>query len=404
MTSLHVTYILSSYPGLTTTFVDREITILRRMGIDLHVIALRPPETILSLDQKEIQKRVTYLAPLGKLSLIKAHLRFLVTHPRRYLSTLLYLVTRPHSSFLSRRKTVRQFSQGVHAASLLRRTPVNHIHAHFIHAAIVALVVSRLLRVPYSVTAHASGDIFVKPVMLREKLSGAKFIATCTRYNQEYLNKVGKGVFGDRVKCIYHGLDVQRYQRKQPLALNGRPVILGVGQLKERKGFNDLIDACGMIKELGLDFECRIIGEGPLRPQLEARVRQLDLADRVTLMGALTQEEVIDQYERASLFALPAVLARNGDRDGIPNVILEALAMELPVVSTRHSAVPEVIDDGVNGLLVEPGDSAALAQALLKLLENPEFGRVLGCRGRQTVVEKFDPEKNAHQLLEEIIA
>ncbi len=113
---------------------------------------------------------------------------------------------------------------------------------------------------------------------------------------------------------------------------------------------------------------------------------------------------MIDQYERASLFALPAVLARNGDRDGIPNVILEALAMELPVVSTRHSAVPEVIDDGVNGLLVEPGDSAALAQALLKLLENPEFGRVLGCRGRQTVVEKFDPEKNAHQLLEEIIA
>ncbi|HET6597171.1 MAG TPA: glycosyltransferase [Anaerolineales bacterium] len=398
-----LTYIIGTYPGLTTTFIDREVMVLRNMGVQLKILSIRQPWTKLSAEQEALRNDVTYLLPIKWLPLIISHIRYALTKPNPFFSTLVYLLTRPHSSFKTRLMTLIHFMEGVYAAYTLRRAPGQHLHAHFIdRAATVALVASRLLGIPYSVTAHAS-DIYVNPVLLREKLANAKFVSTCTAYNRSYLSQFGKDLFNHKLLCIYHGLELERYVNVQRTKL-GRPVILSVGQLQERKGLSYLVDACGILQDRGIQFECRIVGEGPLRQTLQDQIHRLGLDNSVRLLGALPHEEVIAQYQEATVFALPAILGKDGDRDGIPNVILEALSMGLPVVSTAHSGIPEVIEEGTNGLLVPPEDGEALSSALARLICDPEMQIAFGKAGRQIVADRFNPEKNARRLLEAFIA
>ena len=407
--SLNLVYIIGTYPLLTTTFIDREIVALRKQGASVQIVSIRKPSGLLSPEQMNLQQGVIYLLPVSWLSFLRGHLRYALRRTKTYFGTLLYLLTRSHPTFKSRLKTIMHFNEGVYAAHLLNCipgvvNPFTHIHAHFIdRAATVALVVGRLLQLPFSVTAHAN-DIYVQPVLLPEKLSGAKFVATCTKYNDSYLAKVENGRFGNKIKCIYHGLDTAKYCRSDSLpelSKNGPTVVLSVGQLKEKKGFPYLLKACRILIDQGFDLKCQIVGEGLLRPVIEEEIRNLSLQEAVTLYGALPQQEVQHMYQLASAFALPALQAVDGDRDGIPNVILEAMAMELPVVSTFHSAIPEVIEDGVNGLLVPPGDSVALAEALAKLISDREYGRQLGQKARETIVEKFNLEQNVKLLVTE---
>jgi len=398
-----ITYIIGTYPGLTTTFIDREVMALRGMGVQVQILSIRQPWTKLSAEQEALRKDVTYLLPVKWLPLIISHLSYAFTKPRRFFSTLVYLLTRPHPSLRARLMTLIHFIEGVYAAYMLRRAPGQHLHAHFIdRAATVALVASRLLDIPYSVTAHAS-DIYVNPVLLKEKLASAKFVSTCTAYNRSYLSQFGKDLFNHKLLCIYHGLELERYVYEQR-PNSARPVILSVGQLQERKGLSYLVEACGMLRDRGIQFECRIIGDGPLRPTLQDQIQRLGLENFVRLLGALPHEEVIAQYREATVFTLPAILGKDGDRDGIPNVILEALSMGLPVVSTSHSGIPEVIEEGVNGLLVPPEDASALSVALERLICDPEMGSAFGKAGRQIVADRFNPQKNARRLLEAFIA
>lgn len=398
-----ITYIIGTYPGLTTTFIDREVMALRGMGVKLRILSIRQPWTKLSAEQEILRKDVTYLLPVQWLPLIISHVSYALTKPKRFFSVLAYLLTRPHPSFRARVMTLIHFVEGVYAAYMLRYTHGQHLHAHFIdRAATVAMVASRLLGVPYSVTAHAS-DIYVNPVLLKEKLANAKFVSTCTAYNRSYLSQFGKDLFNHKLLCIYHGLELERYVNKQRPRV-GHPVILSVGQLQERKGLSYLVEACGILRDRGIQFECRIIGEGSLQRILQEQIQSLGLEDFVQLVGALPHEQVIAQYQDATVFALPAILGKDGDRDGIPNVILEALSMGLPVVSTAHSGIPEVIEEGINGLLVPPEDAKALSIALERLICDPEMRNAFGKAGRQIVADQFNPEKNARRLLEAFVA
>lgn len=399
---MKLAYIIGSYPALTTTFIDREILLLREWGVDLKVVSIRRSKSKLSVEQESIQREVTYLLPVNFWHLIIAHLLFVTTKFRTFWQTLFYLVQRPHPNLKARLKTILHFGEGVYAAYWLRNGGYEHIHAHFAdRAATIALVASRLLDIRYSLTAHAM-DIYVNPVLLPEKISGASFVATCTAYNQAYLHGLLSNGAREKIKCIYHGLDTRPYQP----STNGSqtkdaPVILAVGQLKEKKGFTYLLQACRNLKEKGYQFTCQIVGDGPLRDDLESQVCKLAIEDVVELCGALPHEKVIDRFSQAAIFVLPAVTGSDGDRDGIPNVILEALAMQLPVVSTDHSGIPEVIVDGKNGLLVKSKDVTALTNALTCLIEQPELRQYLGKNGRQTVLEKFDLPANIGALFKE---
>ena len=397
--SLRLAYIIGTYPGFSTTFIDREIRMMRQWGLEIQLLAIRQPvlRSALSQEQRLYQRGVIYLIPVKWLSFLKGHLHFLLTRLGVYWGTLLYLFSRPHPSTRDRLMTLLHFSEGVYAAYLLQERSVNHLHAHFVErAATVALVASRLLGIPYSLAVHAGEDIYVHPVLLPEKFAEAKFVISCTQYNLDYLKQLGIPRLDDKAVCIHHGLDVERY----PTAAGQHepPLLLAVGRLVEKKGLEYLIKACRQLVDRKRDFVCHIIGPGPDRQKLEALITKLELQDVVKLCGGLPHEEVIERYNQATIFVLPCIRGSDGSLDGIPNVLPEAMAMKLPVVSTTVSAIPELVQDQVSGLLVPPRDEEALVVALTRLLDDPLLRTELGERGRQAVIEKFDIGQNVRMV------
>jgi colanic acid/amylovoran biosynthesis glycosyltransferase len=392
---LRLNYVIGSYPVLTETFIDREVRALERANVDLKLVSIRRPTDNLSDEQRDIQRRVTYLYPpsVGRLTLavVGATLR----HPVTVFRTFGWLLTRPHKGG-SRVKTAAHFATGLYAAWVLRDRAGAHTHAHFVdRAATVALVVSRLQGGRYSVTAHAA-DLYARPTMVQERVSNALFAVTCTEYNRAYLTSQ-VGIDPSSVLRIYHGLDFSAYDaRRDP---DDPPLLLSVGQLKEKKGLPDLVAACAALRDRGREVQCVIVGEGPMRGELESAIAEHGLQDRVHLVGAIPHPEVVGYLRRAYAFVLPCVVASDGDRDGIPNAILEAMAMGVPVISTPVSGIPEVIS-GDRGILVQPHDPSGLAVAVEGLLDDPSRAMAAGQAGRRFVLDEFDINRNAQRLLD----
>ena len=392
-----IAYILSRYPSLNMTFVEREVQEIKRRGSLLVIIAVRQPagwEKRLGISHAV--EGTKYIFPVNWARFIQANLYFLRTEFFVYFSSLFYVLTRCHQGMTGRIRSLFFFGEGVLAATLLRFEQIDHIHAHFVDGtAVVAMVASRLLGVPYSITAHAY-DIYVKSPMLREKITNAKFATTCTAYNKDYLERI----IGREVNLVYHGLDLPTIKVEFEPCQDERPCILSVGTLKEKKGFPYLIRACRLLKDEGYDFVCEIIGRGPNQKELEVLITELKLRDSVVLRGALLNKEVMASYTRAAILVQASIIGEDSDRDGIPNVVLEAMASGVPVVATRISGIPEVVDDGVTGLLINPGDERALAQAIGRLLDSPTLSRELAHRGRRLVEERFNIRTNVDRLLE----
>ncbi|MEO8509640.1 MAG: glycosyltransferase [Chloroflexota bacterium] len=401
---LRLTYLMGRYPVLTETFIDREILRLIDRGVDLRIISIRQPDHNLSPRQHDLRKRVSYLLPVSFGSLVAAHATAMVTRPRTYFGTLGWLLTRRHPR-RTRLRTLLHFGTGVYAAWKLRDRKGVHVHAHFAdRAATVALVASRLIDARYSVTAHAR-EIYVAPVLLPERISQAAFTATCTEYNRRHLATLVDASTAQRILRLYHGLDLSTFDGAPGRSEDReRPLLLSVAQLWERKGLEDLVRACGLLRDRGAIFACDIVGEGPLHGRLEGLIRQLQLDGIVTLTGPLRHPAVISRLAAARAFVLPCVVAPDGDRDGIPNVILEAMASGLPVVSTPVSGIPEVVRDGETGFLVPEHDPPAVADALERLLADPELAGQLGEAGRAFVRREFDLHRNVDRLIDQFVA
>jgi colanic acid/amylovoran biosynthesis glycosyltransferase len=396
-----VTYVIGTYPLMTTTFIDREVRGLQRLGVEVSVLAVRrpPADAPLSSDQEALRREVTYLLPITVRTVLTAHVKWLARHPARYLATLAMLLTRPHPDRRLRAKTLLHFGEGVCAADALHRAGPDELHAHFVdRAATIALIASRMLGIPYNVSLHAGADVFVEPVMLREKLQYARIAVTCTAHNKRYLAATVGAECAARITVVPHGVPLAGLAAPEWRARAAPPVILAVGQLTERKGLDHLVGACARLRDLGYDFDCRIVGRGPQRDDLARKIREAELGDHVTLWGARPHDQVLDEYAHAAMFVLPCVRARDGDVDGIPNVLLEAMAMRVPVVTSDLPAIREVVSHGDNGLLVGPGDEHALTMAMVRLLDGPDFGARLGARGWETVRERFDAKVNVRRL------
>ena len=387
-------YVLGTYPLLTTTFIDREIAALRGWGVNVHLVAVRRPDTPLSSEQRKLRQGVRYLLPVRWRDLLLSHLYFVMRRPGTYARTLGFLVSRPHSSLTGRVKTVLHFGEGVYAAYLVRDLVFREFHAHFAdRAATIALVAGKLLGVPYSLSIHAAGDIFVEPVLLREKVMGARHVVTCTAHNKDVVMSIVGADASDLISHARHGLDLAAYPMGSGPAPEP-PMILAVGQLKERKGFTQLVSACATLRDRGYRFRCKIVGRGPQHAHLQMLIDRLSLEDTVSLSGALRHEDVIREYQQATMFVLPCIRTGEGDVDGIPNVLAEAMALQLPVVSTHLPAIRELVVDGANGLLVAPNDEAALSDAIARLLDRPDLRTRLGEQGRRTIQETFQLEPN----------
>jgi glycosyltransferase involved in cell wall biosynthesis len=431
-------YILKSYPRMSETFIANEIYLLEKLGLKLRlfsILDLSDPQRHAVVDAT--QAPIHYLPQLTPISaaplfawlrrnapkFFGSHWRLIKARPVRYVWTLLGALRlafkhrqdsllRPEANF------IKEFLQaGFIAQQVLATGAILHLHAHFCHTSTtVGMFASQLCGLPFSFTAHAK-DIYVRALnpgdLLQTKLRQAKFVVTCTRANQSHLAYLAerdqlerRPAFGYRdtpIYACYHGLDTGQFApRNGPVDDPAVPVLLSVGRMVEKKGFPYLIEACRLLKDKGYRFQCHLVcGAGPYTERVASLIRELGLEDTALMRPAVTQEELQEVYRQATLFVLPCQIAENNDRDGIPNVLVEAMAVGLPVVSTDISGIPELIEHEVSGLLTPQKDARALAEAIARLLDESDLRRKLGLAAREKVCRLFDAESNIlalHQL------
>ncbi|MBD3384882.1 glycosyltransferase [candidate division KSB1 bacterium] len=405
-----IAFIMNAFPTLSETFIVNEVIGLRKRGLDIHIWSLFvPTEDKENPELKEISRTTKYLTDAFRIApVIRAHSFFLFTYPRRYLKILLFCLKHRQTTgrFVfwpkfrtteDRQDLLLHFILALPVAHRMRGQSYDLLHAHFADAAAsLTMLVSRLLNIPYSMTMHAF-DVFIPQVNFKEKFQNAEFIITCTKYNKTYLQEHYNSLDTDKIHVVYHGIDLDKFSRKRQRRQEP-PVILAVGRLIPKKGLPVLIQACKLLKEAGYEFKCRIIGDGPLRPRLEMIIKLEKLVDFIELAGAVMPSQIIDEYARATLFALPCMVEESGNRDGIPNVIAEALAMNLPVISTNVSAIPELIEHQKTGFLIAPGDYQDLFENMRMLLDAPSKRRRIGTQGRAKVEQVFDAREKMDQL------
>ncbi|MEO1458065.1 MAG: glycosyltransferase [Pseudomonadota bacterium] len=388
-----LTVVLKGYPRLSETFIAQELKALEDRGYRFEIWSLRQP-----YDDKthpihdQIRARPRYLpeylhnAPLRVLRGFWAALR-LPGFGRALRLWLRDLVREPG---LSR---IRRFGQ---AAVLARELPAGTrlLYVHFLHTpASVARYAAVMRGLGWGFSAHAK-DIWTTPNWeKREKIAEARFGLTCTAFNAAHLSALA-GDAPERITLAYHGLDLSRFPPPPERAARvpGGPVtLLSVGRLVEKKGYDDLLVALALLPA-ELDWRLVHIGGGKLARKLEAEAARLGLAGRIDWQGKRDQREVIAAMRAADLFVLPAKLAADGDRDGLPNVLMEAASQGLPIVSTRLSAIPEFIEDGVHGLLVPPAEPQALAEGLTRLAAEPALGARLAAAALARLRAEFGME------------
>jgi glycosyltransferase involved in cell wall biosynthesis len=394
-------YLVKAFPRVSETFILNEILELERQGFDLRIYSMiDPPERLRHSAFQQVRSPITYLPnPLLRSipSVVVDHVRQMWRSPRAYFAAL-------SAAFGARdSEMIERFVQAGSLAQRLEADGVAHLHAGFVHSpGSVAWLASIMTGVPFSLASHAKDLYHSPPELLRKKLTAARVVFTCTRYNIRHLERFADGA-PVRVRHAYHGTDLGRFQFG-PCGSVKPPVVLAVARLVEKKGLDTLIRACAHLRDRGRDFRCHIVGDGELRESLGALIRQLKLEGKVALEGSLDQSEVLAWYRRATVVALPCVVTLNGDRDGIPNVLIEAAACGVPIVSTPVSGIPELVEDGVSGRLVPPHEPVELANALQDLIKSPVLREKLRVNARARVVKAFDVRRNALAIGQELCA
>ncbi|HVG35725.1 MAG TPA: glycosyltransferase family 4 protein [Pyrinomonadaceae bacterium] len=420
-----VAYILKGFPRMSEMFIASEIYRLEQLGLRLRLYVIKPADESLRHGIVErISAKPCYLPPTTSLSSVpllhwlRAHLKDFLPALRRVAWRRPRGVTgaavaacvqavRARRTFWSwpRKLYLKEFLQAAAIADQLLNSPdVRHLHAHFCHGATtVTWLAAMMTGLPFSFTAHAK-DIYCESLnparLLRRKMRAASFVVTCTDANREHLRQIEPRA---EIHCIYHGLNAEfagLLKQSSNAPSRGRQLrALGVGRLVPKKGFDVLVEACGILDRRNIKFEALIVGpHGEHEAELRRRINALGLGDRIQLTGPMEQSKLYEEYRRASAFCLPCRVLESGDRDGIPNVLVEAMACGLPVITTPVSGIPEIVHDGVNGQLIPPNDPEALADALLHLNRDPHLARSLSSAAQATVSEHFDGERFASEL------
>lgn len=417
-----IAYILGTFPNLTETFIVGEIQAIRDLGVEIQVFALRPPKsTSQSLQATSLGAKTYYRPSFFSWNMWGSNLRALWRSPGRYFNTLARLLAWTGMNPVHCLKSLGLFPVAAAFAEAIRERGIRHIHAHWAtYPTTMAYIISRLLDIPYSFTAHAYDATLIR-AMMKEKVRRAAFIVTCTHQNRQLLSALLPEATA-KIMVSYHGVFLDRFAPAGKPVSQGRDklVIVSCGSLYPRKGFPDLLEACRLLRDKGVKFHCMIIGEGPLRPRLERSIRSHGLDGYVHMHGAVPHEEVARHYRTADLFVLPCVTHYLGwgelftnpvlllevglaipfrsIMDGIPNVLVEAMATGIPVISTWTSAIPELVRDEWNGLLVPPHDPVRLVQAIERLLLDPALRQFLGRNAVADARARFDRRKNIETL------
>jgi glycosyltransferase involved in cell wall biosynthesis len=376
-----IVILVKRFPRLSETFILNEFLELRRQGLPVELYAVMDPNEGRSHPEAlALVPEVVYLQKSSIWDEMPAVLRTVRRHPWGTVRALAFTITR---------HTRAALRNCVHAMVLVDRLAAGgpaHLHAHFLHSpAAIAFIARKISRQRYSLSGHAKDIYTTLPENLVMRCRDAQFVTTCTESNRRHLVEE-IGLRSSQVWLCRHGVDVDRFGGACSSPRAGR--ILSVGRLVPKKGFDVLVKACGELRRRGTQFELRIIGGGQLRDELRALAADEGVGDLVELPGSMSQSEVVAELAAAEVFALSPVVMPNGDRDGIPNVVLEAMAAGVPVVASSVSGIREVLTDGVNGRLVAPGRPDLLADALGELLLDAAQRARLATAGRDFVREQ----------------
>ncbi len=422
-----VAYVLKGYPRMSELFIASEICRLERLGLPLRLYVLKPadePDHHPLVDQ--IQAVPDYLPPTTSITstavipwlrdnlrpFLPALRRTLRHHPVRLglaVATAATQSVRARRGWRPRAIYLKELLLAVELADRVRLSDAVHLHAHFAHGTTtVTWLASMISGLPFSFTGHAK-DIYqasLNPAgLLARKLAAADFALTCTAANVDHLRALAPHA---TVLLAYHGLNADFARLlaaapvRSPRAAEADTLhVVSVGRFVAKKGFDTLVIAVARLLERGLDVRLTLVGEsGDADTAIATAADQHGIADRIAIRGALSQAGLLALYAEADVFALACRVVEDGDRDGIPNVLVEAMAAGLPVVSTTVSGIPELVADGVNGLLVGPNDPDALADALLALAKDPQLHARVAAAGRRTVAERFDGDALAAELID----
>jgi glycosyltransferase involved in cell wall biosynthesis len=396
----NILYVLSVFPSTSATFVLNELLMLKDHGYKIFIVSLRKPKGEILHAGSELFEDVFYLPHHSNgasdiLNLIKENLNLFIHHPLKYTIGLFDALSSGTLKF------IYDFFRSSYLVKKLNSVEIFHIHAHFAHSpTTIARYLSYWMGNDYSFTCHAV-DLFVKKNFhcFERKLRDAKFAITISQFNKDFLlNSISDKDLIKKVDIIRCGIDHDKFKRNGLDNNKSQINILSVGRFVEKKGFDYLIEALRILKNKRLNFNCKIIGDGPLFNSISEKIAEMKIKDSVHLLGAKDSSFILNELKKADLFVLPCVVAGNGDMDGIPVSIMEAMACEIPVVSTNISGIPELVSDEVEGLLVEQRNSEQLAEAIEKLILDHNLRARLGKNARSKIIKNFSLMENIKKL------
>ncbi len=396
-----VAYVMSRFPTLRETFVLHEILAVEELGVPVELYPLiRQREAVVHPAAEPLVARAHYL-PYISVSIMRSQLHFLRRRPRAYLTALAAVMRSTLGSRNYFFGGLAIFPKVAHAARMMEADGVTHVHCHFAnHPTTAGFIVHRLTGIRYSFTAHAF-DIQRDQHMLCRKISEAAFVITISDFNHETITRICPGA-GEVTEVVHCGVDT-RVLRPRATGLEHRtdPVlsILCVGGLVEVKGQRHLIEACRMLTADGIDFTCRLVGDGPDRAKLASQITAAGLGDRILMLGPQTHGRVLELMDEADVLVSQSVVNRRGEHEGLPVVIMEAMALGLPVIATDQAGIPELVRHGLTGTLVPSGRPDALAAALRQLSADPETVVAMTRRARAEIEADYDLRSNAARLV-----
>jgi colanic acid/amylovoran biosynthesis glycosyltransferase len=394
---LKLAYLISRYPAISHAFILREIRCLRQLGITIDVASINPPDRSaaqLTVEEQEEAASTFYVKSAGLRGALVPHLATLLSRPFSYLRGLVSALRLGGADLIKIAYGLFYFVEAVMIGRWMTVHGLAHLHVHFATpASTVALITSRIFPITFSVTVHGPDEFYDIPgYRLPQKIVAARFMCCIGTYARSQLMKISPPTAWDKLEVVPLGVDPSAFMprplRQDPAAFE----VLCVGRLVPAKGQYILLAAIAQLVRAGRKMRLRLIGDGPDRSGLEAAVASSDLGGSVIFEGAVNQERIRSFYATADVFALASFA------EGIPVALMEAMAMEIPCVSTCIAGIPELIRDGIDGLLVPPSDGIALARAIATLMDDAALRQRIAQAGRRRILAKYDLNRNAMNL------
>ncbi len=404
-TQIELYFILKGYPRVSETFIAQEIHLLESLGYKIKIISMKKArEDMLQPINKKVEAKIQYLPEdylQNILSIVSLNFKCFTNYPWKYslnlFSSIIKSLRRFNSSHLS------HFTKAAWVTAKLKmweKKDYTYIHSHFAHSPTeIAYYISKITDLPFSISAHAKDIYTIPKIDLLERIKAAEFITTCTEFNYQFLKNISSEI-SDKVYKNYHGISSDDFTPVANFRINKNSLIfISVGRLVPKKGYFVILKALNSLKKQGYNFSYDIFGSGVLEKELRSMVAELNLEEQVKFHLTVTHPQMIEHIKlNPGIFLCGSLISSDGDRDGIPNTVAEAMSMELPVIATKVSGIPEIIQDGVNGFLIESEDTTALANKIKELAEDPMEAQRVGKAGREKMKSMFESKKLITEL------